>query len=46
MQTAKSALVQKIAAEKSLSEDLRAQLRAAMMEFKEKYIAERTTGST
>jgi F-type H+-transporting ATPase subunit alpha len=45
METAKGALVQKIAAQKSLGDDLRAQLLAAMKEFKERYLAERSAGT-
>jgi F-type H+-transporting ATPase subunit alpha len=41
METIKSSLVQRIASEKTLSEDLRAQLLAALKEFKEKYVAEK-----
>jgi F-type H+-transporting ATPase subunit alpha len=41
MDTAKSALVQKITAEKALSDDLRRDLLAALKEYKEKYLAEK-----
>ncbi|MBZ5498201.1 MAG: F0F1 ATP synthase subunit alpha [Acidobacteriia bacterium] len=41
METVKGALVRKVAEEKVLNEDLRAQLLAALKEFKEKYVAER-----
>jgi hypothetical protein len=41
----KGPLVKKIAAEKSLSDDVRAQLVAALREFKEKYAADRASGA-
>ena len=41
MDTAKSALVQKIATEKALSDDLRKELLAALKDYKEKYLAEK-----
>jgi len=41
METAKAALVRRIANEKALSDDLRAQVQAALKEFKEKYLAEK-----
>ena len=44
MDTAKSSLMQKIASEKALSDALRAELLAALKEFKEKYTAERGCG--
>ena len=41
MDTAKSALVQRIATEKALSDDLRKDLLAALKDYKEKYLAEK-----
>jgi F-type H+-transporting ATPase subunit alpha len=41
METTKSPLVQRLILEKALNEETRAQLLAAMKEFKEKYCAER-----
>jgi F-type H+-transporting ATPase subunit alpha len=41
MDTAKSALVQKLSTEKALSEASRKELLEALKEFKEKYVAER-----
>jgi F-type H+-transporting ATPase subunit alpha len=45
VETAKGALVQRIANEKALSDDLRAQVLAVLKEFKEKYIAEKAGGA-
>ena len=45
METMKGPLVKKIATEKSLSDDGRAQLLAALREFKEKYAAEKMSGA-
>jgi hypothetical protein len=42
METAKSALLQKISAEKAISDTLRPELLDAMKEFKEKYLAAKT----
>ena len=41
LETMKGPLVKKIAAERMLNDELRAQLHAALKEFKEKYVAER-----
>ncbi len=41
MDTGKSALMQKLASEKTISDDLRPELLEALKEFKEKYMAER-----
>jgi F-type H+-transporting ATPase subunit alpha len=45
METMKGPLVKKIAAEKSLSDDMRSQLLAALKEFKEKYAVDRASGA-
>jgi F-type H+-transporting ATPase subunit alpha len=45
VEIAKGALVQRIANEKALSDDLRAQVLAVLKEFKEKYIAEKAGGA-
>jgi F-type H+-transporting ATPase subunit alpha len=45
METAKSALAQKIATEKVLSDALRAELSAALKEYKEKYRAEKSAAA-
>jgi F-type H+-transporting ATPase subunit alpha len=45
METTKRPLIQRIASEKALSDDLRAQVLAALKEFKEKYTAERASGA-
>jgi F-type H+-transporting ATPase subunit alpha len=41
VETTKRPLIQRIANEKALSDDLRAQVQAALKEFKEKYLAEK-----
>jgi F-type H+-transporting ATPase subunit alpha len=43
MESAKSSLMQKISAEKALNDVLRQELMEALKEFKEKFMAERTT---
>lgn len=45
MDTAKGSLMQKLSAEKAISDDIRAALLEALKEFKEKFVAERTAAA-